>query len=88
LTRHLDKEQPVYGLVTDIARADHPRVEVLAAWYVAEVRAVQPEGPYFLGGLSFGGISCDVSSARPQIDMSCAAIRAGPRFSFFPSAMV
>jgi thioesterase domain-containing protein len=42
--------------VTDIARADHPRVEDLAAWYVAEVRAVQPEGPYFLGGLSFGGI--------------------------------
>ena len=56
LIRHMDKEQPVYGLVTEIARADHPRVEDLAAWYVAEVRTVQPEGPYFLGGLSFGGI--------------------------------
>ena len=31
-------------------------MEDLAAAYIAEVRAVQPEGPYFLGGLSFGGI--------------------------------
>ena len=55
LIRHLGKEQPVYGLVTDVGR-DYPRVEDLAASYVAEVRVVQPEGPYFLGGLSFGGI--------------------------------
>jgi thioesterase domain-containing protein len=56
LIRHLGKEQPVYGLVTEIAQADYPRVEELAALYLAEARKVQPEGPYFLGGLSFGGI--------------------------------
>ena len=55
LIRHLGREQPVYALVTEIAE-DYPRVEDLAASYIAEVRAVQPEGPYFLGGLSFGGI--------------------------------
>jgi thioesterase domain-containing protein/uncharacterized protein YbdZ (MbtH family) len=27
----------------------------MAAQYLAEVRAVQPEGPYYLGGYSFGG---------------------------------
>ena len=55
LIRHLGNEQPVYGLVTEVAR-NYPRVEDLAASYVKEVRALQPEGPYFLGGLSFGGI--------------------------------
>jgi thioesterase domain-containing protein/acyl carrier protein len=55
LIRHLDKEQPVYALVTEIAR-NYPRVEDLAASYVSEVRGLQPEGPYYLGGLSFGGI--------------------------------
>jgi thioesterase domain-containing protein len=27
----------------------------MAAHYLEEIRAIQPEGPYFLGGLSFGG---------------------------------
>ncbi len=27
---------------------------MIAARYLAEVRAVQPEGPYYLGGFSFG----------------------------------
>ena len=55
LMHHLDSEQPVYGLVTEVVQ-DYPRVEDLAASYLAEVRTVQPVGPYFLGGLSFGGI--------------------------------
>jgi thioesterase domain-containing protein/acyl carrier protein len=55
LVHHLGRDQPVYGLITEVAQ-DYPRVEDLAASYVAEVRAVQPEGPYFLGGLSFGGV--------------------------------
>jgi thioesterase domain-containing protein len=55
LIRHLSREQPIYGLVTEIG-GTYPRVEDLAAAYIAEARAIQPEGPYYLGGLSFGGI--------------------------------
>lgn len=55
LARYLGEDQPVFGLVTE-AFGDYPRVEDLAAHYVAEVRAVQPSGPYFLGGASFGGL--------------------------------
>ena len=55
LVHHLGSEQPVYGLVTEVAH-DYPSVEDLAASYVKEVRELQPEGPYYLGGLSFGGI--------------------------------
>jgi len=32
------------------------RVEDMAALYLEHLRAVQPQGPYFLGGYSFGGL--------------------------------
>jgi thioesterase domain-containing protein len=36
-------------------RRPHDRVEDMAAHYIAAIRTVQPEGPYFLGGWSLGG---------------------------------
>jgi thioesterase domain-containing protein len=36
--------------------APHTHVEEMAAHYVKEIRAVQPVGPYWLGGYCFGGI--------------------------------
>jgi aspartate racemase len=60
LARYLDREQPVYGLSTQIATIDEKqappnRVEDLAAFYIKEMRSLQREGPYFLAGVSFGG---------------------------------
>lgn len=58
LARRLGPEQPVYGLQAqglDGKRPCHRRVEEMAAHYLSEIRSVQPEGPYYLGGLSFGG---------------------------------
>jgi amino acid adenylation domain-containing protein len=58
LARRLGPEQPVYGLQAqglDGKRPCHRRVEDMAAHYIGEMRSVQPEGPYYLGGLSFGG---------------------------------
>lgn len=59
LARHLGPEQPVYGLQAPAlsgSQACGARVEDMAAHYIKEVRRVQSEGPYFLGGYSFGGI--------------------------------
>ncbi|HYG61174.1 MAG TPA: thioesterase domain-containing protein, partial [Thermoanaerobaculia bacterium] len=53
LVRRLGTDQPVYGF-EDTAEAARS-VSALAAAYVAEVLAVQPEGPYRLAGWSFGG---------------------------------
>jgi amino acid adenylation domain-containing protein len=49
---------PVFGLQPrglDGEAPPHETVEETAAWYAAAIRAVQPEGPYFLGGHSVGG---------------------------------
>jgi aspartate racemase len=57
LAAHLGHEQPVYGLVQGLeGNRFHTRVEDLAAHYLRDVKAICPNGPYFLGGHSFGGL--------------------------------
>jgi amino acid adenylation domain-containing protein len=58
LARHLSPEIPLYGLQSrglDGVQAPLTSAEAMAAHYIAEIRTVQPHGPYYLGGLSFGG---------------------------------
>jgi amino acid adenylation domain-containing protein len=58
LARHLGTDQPFYGLQSvglDGQSKPYTRVEDMAARYIKEIQTVQPEGPYFLGGHSFGG---------------------------------
>ena len=59
LARYLATDQPFYALCSIGLESDQEpdtRVEDMAARYVEAVRAVQPEGPYWLGGHSFGGL--------------------------------
>jgi amino acid adenylation domain-containing protein len=59
LARRLGREQPVYGLQSkglDPDRKPTTHVEDMAAEYLEELFAVQPEGPYSLGGWSMGGV--------------------------------
>jgi amino acid adenylation domain-containing protein len=58
LARYLGSDQPFYGLQArglDGKEAPFSRIEDMAAHYIKEIRTIQPEGPYFLGGHSFGG---------------------------------
>jgi amino acid adenylation domain-containing protein len=57
LARHLDPEQPFYGLQPrglDGEMEPHTRIEEMASCYIEAIRTVQPQGPYLLGGHSFG----------------------------------
>jgi len=59
LARHLGPDQPFYGLQANglgVGQSCHTRTEEMAAHYIKEIRSVQPEGPYLLGGYSFGGV--------------------------------
>jgi thioesterase domain-containing protein len=59
LAQHLGSDQPFYALQAQGLNANYPchtRAEDMAAHYIKEMRSVQPEGPYFLGGYSFGGM--------------------------------
>jgi thioesterase domain-containing protein/acyl carrier protein len=59
LSRCLGTEQPFYGLQAQglDGKSQVPkRIEDLAAAYLKEIKTVQSQGPYFLGGYSLGGI--------------------------------
>jgi acyl-CoA synthetase (AMP-forming)/AMP-acid ligase II/thioesterase domain-containing protein len=59
LAQHLGPDQPFYGMQAqglDGQQAPHTRIEDMAALYVKELRTLQPDGPYFLGGGSSGGV--------------------------------
>lgn len=59
LAQRLGTDQPVYAFQPqglDGTRPRHTRIEEMAAHYIKEMRALQPEGPYYLGGSSFGGL--------------------------------
>ncbi|UQI45505.1 amino acid adenylation domain-containing protein [Streptomyces sp. HU2014] len=58
LAKHLPADQPFYGLQapgTELGSEPLRSVEELATSYLKAIRAVQPHGPYTLGGWSFGG---------------------------------
>ncbi|WPB82528.1 amino acid adenylation domain-containing protein [Archangium violaceum] len=59
LARALGSEHPFHGLqVPDPKNGEAPptRIEQMAAAYIEAIRAIQPEGPYHLGGWSMGGV--------------------------------
>ncbi|HVT94310.1 MAG TPA: alpha/beta fold hydrolase [Bryobacteraceae bacterium] len=59
LARYLGADQPVFALQPLGMDGSQPyltRIEDMAAHYVREVKAKQPEGPYQLAGYSFGGL--------------------------------
>ncbi len=59
LARCLGTEQPLYGLQAeglDGGPINHSTIPAMAAYYLEQIRQVQPQGPYFLGGYSFGGV--------------------------------
>ena len=58
LARLLGSDQPFYGLQAkglDGKSQPHTNIKEMAAHYINEMREIQPEGPYFLGGRSSGG---------------------------------
>ena len=58
LSRRLGPDQPLYGLQAaglEGEQEPYTRIEDMAARYVEAIRAMQPEGPYMLGGWSLGG---------------------------------
>ncbi|MUG99157.1 amino acid adenylation domain-containing protein [Scytonema sp. UIC 10036] len=59
LARYLGSERPIYGLQAkglDGQQSPYTRIEDMASRYIKEIQTLQPKGPYFLCGYSFGGV--------------------------------
>jgi amino acid adenylation domain-containing protein/FkbH-like protein len=57
LAKYLHPEQPVYGIKSrgQVGLGEFDQIEDMARYYLEQIRAQQPNGPYFLGGYCFGG---------------------------------
>jgi thioesterase domain-containing protein/acyl carrier protein len=59
LARALGPSQPFYAFRSTLASQEsmrEPTIEEMASAYIKEMRSLFPQGPYLLGGLSFGGL--------------------------------
>ena len=77
LAAHLGADQPFYALqARGFRRGETPleRIEDMAAQYLAEMRGVQPAGPYYLGGMCVGGMiafemACRLRAADEEVGL-------------------
>jgi thioesterase domain-containing protein len=75
--RHLGGDPPCWGVqACGLTAGEEPlaTVEEMAARYLAELRRVQPAGPYLLAGWSFGALAafelaCQLEAAGEQVAM-------------------
>lgn len=71
LAGRLGSDQPFYGIQARGLNAVDPpfdRVQDMAEHYLAEVRRLQPQGPYFLAGFCMGGMVAFEMARRLQRD--------------------
>ncbi len=69
LARHMGEGRPFYGIQCvglDGKEMPFTRIEGMAAHYISEIKKVQTEGPYFIGGYSFGGRVAYVMAQKLQ----------------------
>jgi len=74
---HLDPDQPVYGIQANgvvEGQTPHTSIHQMALVYIEAMREIQPSGPYYLGGESFGGLVA--------YEMAGQLVQAGERVAF------
>jgi acyl carrier protein len=59
LAARLGEDQPFYGIQSEGVSGGaltHRSIETIAHYYLSEIRRVQAQGPYYLGGYCIGGL--------------------------------
>jgi fatty-acyl-CoA synthase len=88
LAQALGPNQPFYALQADGGLlSPEATIETIAAGYLRAIRAVQPNGPYYLGGYCFGGIiAYEMARQLVQIDQSVPLVAVMEGYISLPSA--
>jgi thioesterase domain-containing protein/acyl carrier protein len=78
LSQYFEKDRPLYGLQAQGLDGETPpleSIEEIASQYIQAIETVQPVGPYFLGGHSFGGkVAFEMSQQLQQKGQSVACL--------------
>lgn len=79
LEQHLGADRPIYGLQAPQIGGENPGPTTMfeiARRYAAEIRTVQPQGPYHLLGWSLGGVIAHAVAAELRADGQDVALLA------------
>ena len=56
LQKFFGSDQPLYGIMSQLHDGKPEGYEKIVSQYLSEIRMIQPEGPYYIGGYCFGGL--------------------------------
>jgi amino acid adenylation domain-containing protein len=93
LAKYLEADQPVYALQArglDGNIIKDQSFETMATAHLAELRSLQPEGPYFLGGYCLGGLLAleaaqQLSAAGEEVALVLLIQSINPTYAHFRS---
>ncbi|NJM40631.1 MAG: alpha/beta fold hydrolase [Anaerolineae bacterium] len=93
LAQHLGPDQPFYGLEARPEEANDPmrqRIETIAAAYIEAIQTIQPQGPYYLGGYSYGAVlayemACQLVAAGQKVAVLASFDQSAPKSDYFAS---
>ncbi len=91
LLPYLDPDQPFWGLQSrglDGIQPPLTAIEAMAAHYISELRALQPEGPYYIGGYSYGGsvayeMACQLQRQGQEVALLAVLDHATPASGYY-----
>lgn len=92
LARSLDKSRPVYGIQDPSIDLEKPvlnSIEEMASFYLKHIREIQPNGPYLIGGASFGAtVAAEISHILRQEKQDIAAIIVLDGWGVYPNTLL
>jgi len=88
LEKYIDKDQPLYGIQDpglDMNEVLFTNLEEMASAYIDSIQAIQPNGPYLLGGASFGStVAVEMARQLQERGETVTSIISLDGWAFYP----
>lgn len=92
LSKLLGKSRPVYGIQDPSIDLEKPvlnSIEEMAEFYLSHIKKIQPEGPYLIGGASFGAtVAIEVSQQLRRNNETASSIIVLDGWGVYPNTLL
>lgn len=92
LARLIDNLRPVYGIQDpgiDLEKPVLNSIEEMASFYLKHIKAIQPQGPYLIGGASFGAsVAAQIAHELKQTNDKVASLIVLDGWGVYPNTLL
>ncbi|MDP3705951.1 MAG: amino acid adenylation domain-containing protein [Legionellaceae bacterium] len=92
LSKLLGISRPIYGIQDPSIELEKPvlnSIEELAAFYLFHIRKIQPQGPYLIGGASFGAtVAAEIASQLRKNNEDTSSIIVFDGWAVYPNSLL